>query len=162
MKEYERRGVRINTQQALMNALARDAKGNITGLKQQAASGLDPVVHQYLQEANKFVVAKLRKESGAAINADEYVREMAAAIPIGQRGSVESASLYRQSNADRTMAQTGLSKEAQERYSGRTKEHQDTIRKNVGLVFGDKQQPQALPKAGETISVGGVKITAIN
>ena len=41
----------------------------------QAVGGLSPERRQYLQAANNFIRANLRKESGAAIGADEWTQE---------------------------------------------------------------------------------------
>jgi hypothetical protein len=41
----------------------------------QAVGGLSPERRQYLQAANNFIRANLRKESGAAIGADEWTAE---------------------------------------------------------------------------------------
>lgn len=62
-------------------ALLRDKDGNITGLRASVLQKLDPLKAAYMRETMRFVTAKLRKESGAAISATEWATEFEKMVP---------------------------------------------------------------------------------
>ena len=62
-------------------ALARDGDGNVTGLRAAILNKYAPEEAAYIRATMKYVTAKLRKESGAAISAGEWATEFAKMVP---------------------------------------------------------------------------------